>query len=64
MTAVLLLLFASEVDLYIRSTLIERIEDTLNHVVETVEQYLTISRCASMLIFELINAMQINFALM
>ncbi len=56
MTVVLLLLFASGVYLYIRSTLIERIEDTLNHVVEIVERCLTTSPCASMLIFELINA--------
>ena len=39
-TAVLLLLFASGVYLYVRSTLIERIDDTLNHVVEIVERSL------------------------
>ncbi|MBV9387137.1 MAG: HAMP domain-containing histidine kinase [Chroococcidiopsidaceae cyanobacterium CP_BM_ER_R8_30] len=39
-TAVLLLLFASGVYLYVRSTLIERIDDTLNHVVEVVERSL------------------------
>lgn len=55
-TAVLLLLFASGVYLYVRSTLIERIDDTLNHVVEIVERCLTTSRCASTLIFEPINA--------
>ncbi|MEH1849139.1 MAG: HAMP domain-containing sensor histidine kinase [Nostoc sp.] len=54
-TAVLLLLFASGVYLYVRSTLIERIDDTLNHVVEIVERCLTTSRCASTLIFEPIN---------
>jgi two-component system, OmpR family, manganese sensing sensor histidine kinase len=55
-TAVLLLLFASGVYLYVRSTLIERIDDTLNHVVEIVERCLTTSPCASTLIFEPINA--------
>ncbi|MDB9374523.1 sensor histidine kinase [Nodularia sphaerocarpa] len=42
-TAVLLLLFASGVYLYVRSTLIERVDDTLNHVVEIVERSLVIS---------------------
>ncbi|MBE8967927.1 sensor histidine kinase [Nostocales cyanobacterium LEGE 12452] len=55
-TAVLLLLFASGVYLYFRTTLIERIDDTLNHVVEIVERCLTTSGCASTLIFEPINA--------
>ncbi|MEH1969304.1 sensor histidine kinase [Nostoc sp.] len=55
-TAVLLLLFASGVYLYVRSTLIERIDDTLNHVVEIVERCLTTTRCASTLIFEPISA--------
>ncbi|MDZ7953837.1 sensor histidine kinase [Nostoc sp. DedQUE09] len=55
-TAVLLLLFASGVYLYVRTTLIERIDDTLNHVVEIVERCLTTSGCASTLIFEPINA--------
>ncbi|MDF5736760.1 MULTISPECIES: sensor histidine kinase [unclassified Nostoc] len=41
-TAVLLLLFASGVYLYVRSTLIERIDDTLNHVVEIVGRSLVI----------------------
>ncbi len=41
-TAVLLLIFASGVYLYVRSTLIERIDDTLNHVVEVVERSLVI----------------------
>ncbi|MBD2344521.1 sensor histidine kinase [Anabaena subtropica] len=41
-TAVLLLLFASGVYLYVRSTLVERIDDTLNHVVEIVERSLVI----------------------
>jgi OmpR-family two-component system manganese-sensing sensor histidine kinase len=54
-TAVLLLLFASGVYLYVRSTLIERIDDTLNHVVEIVERCLTTSQCASTFIFDPIN---------
>ncbi len=41
-TAVLLLLFASGVYLYVRNTLIERMDDTLNHVVEVVERSLVI----------------------
>ena len=40
-TAVLLLLFASGVYLYVRSTLVKRIDDTLNHVVEIVERSLS-----------------------
>ncbi|MEH2134609.1 MAG: HAMP domain-containing sensor histidine kinase [Nostoc sp.] len=55
-TAVLLLLFASGVYLYVRGTLVERIDDTLNHVVEIVERCLTTTRCASTLILEPINA--------
>jgi OmpR-family two-component system manganese-sensing sensor histidine kinase len=54
-TAVLLLVFASGVYLYVRSTLIERIDDTLNHVVEVVERCLTTSRCASTLVISSIN---------
>jgi OmpR-family two-component system manganese-sensing sensor histidine kinase len=41
-TAVLLLLFATGFYLYVRSTLIERVDDTLNHVVEVVERSLVI----------------------
>ncbi|ARV61505.1 two-component sensor histidine kinase [Nostocales cyanobacterium HT-58-2] len=41
-TAVLLLLFASGVYLYVRNTLVERIDDTLNHVVEVVERSLVL----------------------
>jgi OmpR-family two-component system manganese-sensing sensor histidine kinase len=41
-TAVLLLLFATGVYLYVRSTLIERIDDTLKHVVEVVNRSLVI----------------------
>ncbi|MDZ7970095.1 MAG: hypothetical protein RM368_35040 [Nostoc sp. DedSLP03] len=55
------LLLSSRVYLYIRSRLIELIEDTLSHVLEILKRYLTISRCASMLIFEFINADVDNF---
>lgn len=41
-TAVLLLLFATGFFLYVRSTLIERVDDTLKHVVEVVERSLVI----------------------
>ncbi|WP_416673956.1 sensor histidine kinase [Egbenema bharatensis] len=41
-TAVLLLLFASGFYLYVRSTLVERIDDTLNHVVEVVQRSLIV----------------------
>jgi two-component system, OmpR family, manganese sensing sensor histidine kinase len=41
-TAVLLLLFASGFYLYVRTTLVERVDDTLNHVVEVVERSLVI----------------------
>lgn len=41
-TAVLLLLFATGFYLYVRSTLIERVDDTLNHVVEVIERSLVI----------------------
>lgn len=41
-TAVLLLLFATGFYLYVRNTLIERIDDTLNHVVEVIQRSLVI----------------------
>lgn len=41
-TAVVLLLFATGVYMYVRSTLIERVDDTLNHVVEVVVRSLVI----------------------
>jgi two-component system, OmpR family, manganese sensing sensor histidine kinase len=41
-TAVLLLVFASGFFLYVRSTLIERVDDTLNHVVEVVQRSLVL----------------------
>ncbi len=46
-TAVLLLLFATGVYFYVRSTLIERIDDTLKHVVEVVERSLVIQPVAT-----------------
>ncbi|MEM7556920.1 MAG: HAMP domain-containing sensor histidine kinase [Cyanobacteria bacterium P01_A01_bin.84] len=49
-TAVLLLLFASGVYWYVRTTLIERIDDTLNHVVEVVERSLLADANASSLL--------------
>ena len=39
-TAVLMLFFATAVYLYVRTTLVERIDDTLHHVVEIVERSL------------------------
>ena len=41
-TAVLLLLFATGVYFYVRSTLIDRIDDTLKHVIEVVDRSLVI----------------------
>jgi len=41
-TAVVLLLFGTGVYLYVRGTLVERIDDTLTHVVEIVERSLVI----------------------
>jgi two-component system, OmpR family, manganese sensing sensor histidine kinase len=41
-TAILLFIFATGVFFYVRSTLIERIDDTLNHVVEVVSRSLVI----------------------
>jgi two-component system, OmpR family, manganese sensing sensor histidine kinase len=42
-TAVLLLIFASGFYLYVRATLIERVDDTLHHVVEVVERSLIVT---------------------
>ncbi len=39
-TVTAVLLFATAVYLYVRSTLIERVDDTLKHVVEVVERSL------------------------
>lgn len=46
-TAILLLLFATGVYFYVRSTLIERIDDTLKHVVEVVERSLIVQPIAT-----------------
>ncbi len=43
-TAVVLLVFASGVFFYVRGTLIERIDDTLNHVVEVVRRSIAIGQ--------------------
>ncbi len=43
-TAIVLLVFASGMYIYVRSTLIERIDDTLNHVVEVVSRSIAIDR--------------------
>ncbi|MGC9504316.1 sensor histidine kinase [Baaleninema sp.] len=41
-TAILLLVFATTVYLYVRSTLIDRVDDTLKHVVEVVSRSISI----------------------
>jgi len=46
-TAVLLLLFATGVYFYVRNTLIDRIDDTLKHVVEVVDRSLVIQPLAA-----------------
>ena len=46
-TTVLLLLFATGVYIYVRSTLIDRIDDTLKHVVEVVDRSLVIQPLAA-----------------
>jgi two-component system, OmpR family, manganese sensing sensor histidine kinase len=46
-TAILLLLFATGVYLYVRSTLIDRIDDTLKHVIEVVDRSLVIQPLAA-----------------
>jgi two-component system, OmpR family, manganese sensing sensor histidine kinase len=43
-TAIVLLVFASGMYVYVRGTLIERIDDTLNHVVEVVSRSISIDR--------------------
>jgi two-component system, OmpR family, manganese sensing sensor histidine kinase len=43
-TAIVLLVFASGMYIYVRSTLIERIDDTLNHVVEVVSRSISIDK--------------------
>lgn len=41
-TAVLLLLFATGFYVYVRHTLVERVDDTLNHVVEVVQRSIVV----------------------
>jgi two-component system, OmpR family, manganese sensing sensor histidine kinase len=43
-TAIVLLVFVSGMYIYVRSTLIERIDDTLNHVVEVVSRSIAIEK--------------------
>jgi two-component system, OmpR family, manganese sensing sensor histidine kinase len=43
-TAIVLLVFAIGMYIYVRSTLIERIDDTLNHVVEVVSRSISIDK--------------------
>ncbi|WP_245894189.1 sensor histidine kinase [Chamaesiphon polymorphus] len=43
-TAIVLLIFAMGMYIYVRGTLIERIDDTLNHVVEVVSRSISIER--------------------
>jgi OmpR-family two-component system manganese-sensing sensor histidine kinase len=43
-TAIVLFVFASGMYIYVRSTLIERIDDTLNHVVEVVSRSIVIDK--------------------
>ena len=45
-TAILLIIFASGVYFYVRNTLVERVDDTLNHVVEVVQRSLVIEAAA------------------
>jgi two-component system, OmpR family, manganese sensing sensor histidine kinase len=45
-TAILLLIFASGFYWYVRETLIERVDDTLHHVVEVVERSLVLEQSA------------------
>lgn len=52
-TALLLLILASGVYIYVRATLIERIDDTLNHVVEVVERSLVIEPAGDGLVWML-----------
>lgn len=46
-TAVLILLFATGFYLYVRNTLIERVDDTLNHVVEVLKRSLVIEQVST-----------------
>ena len=46
-TAIVLLIFAIGMYIYVRSTLIERIDDTLNHVVEVVSRSIAIDKIDS-----------------
>ncbi|HEY9643866.1 MAG TPA: HAMP domain-containing sensor histidine kinase [Coleofasciculaceae cyanobacterium] len=59
-TAVLLLLFASGFYGYVRNTLVERIDDTLNHVVEVVQRSLVIEPVAPNQVGDSAQLFQVN----
>ena len=46
-TALLLILFATGIYFYVRQTLVERIDDTLKHVIEVVNRSLVIQPIAA-----------------
>jgi two-component system, OmpR family, manganese sensing sensor histidine kinase len=59
-TAIVLLFIASSIYLYVRSTLIERIDDTLNHVVEIVERSLVLEPTKSGLTWSIDGSPDLN----
>ncbi|MEG4814719.1 HAMP domain-containing sensor histidine kinase [Microcoleus sp. K5-D4] len=59
-TAVLLLVFATGFYFYVRTTLIDRIDDTLNHVVEVIERTLVIEPLSLPNTHDKKNKLQVN----
>ncbi|MGB7895212.1 MAG: ATP-binding protein [Microcoleus sp.] len=59
-TAVLLLVFATGFYFYVRNTLIDRIDDTLNHVVEVIERTLVIEQPLTLPTTKDKNKLQVN----
>ncbi|MEG5162956.1 ATP-binding protein [Microcoleus sp. AT3-A2] len=59
-TAVLLLVFATGFYFYVRNTLIDRIDDTLNHVVEVIERTLVIEQPLTFPTTKDKNKLQVN----
>jgi OmpR-family two-component system manganese-sensing sensor histidine kinase len=59
-TAVLLLLFASGFYLYVRTTLVERIDDTLSHVVEVIQRSLIVEPTEPNLAEGNLSSLQVN----
>ena len=59
-TALLLVLFASVVYAYVRTTLVERVDDTLNHVVEVVQRSLVIETSPEHLDTSANTTLQVN----